>query len=71
MQIDIRGVSDEKVDSIKFGNGCDECYAYFITLNGIYTKIESQDSEVYLCCEEDARNLIKALEKAIELGTWN
>lgn len=71
MQIDIREVGDDKVDSIKFGNGDDQNDAYFITLNGIHTKIESQNNIMYLGSEQDACNLIKALEKAIELGTWS
>lgn len=71
MQIDIRAQGGEKVDSIVFGTPKDECDAYILTLSGEFTKIESQDSVVYLASEEDARNLIKALEKAIELGTWS
>lgn len=71
MQIDIRAQGVEKVDSIVFGTPKDECDAYILTLSGEFTKIESIDSQVFIGSEVDANHLIKALQKAIELGNWS
>ena len=78
MQIDIRDKSEDKVTEIVFANGaCDENNACLLTLDGEFSKIKSMwdasDSRtgcVYLYSEGDALNLIKALQKAIELGNW-
>ena len=77
MQIDVRDESEDKVTEIVFANGaCDENNACLLTLDGEFSKIKSSwDTSggggwVYLDSEEDALNLIKALQKAIELGNW-
>lgn len=70
MKIDIRDNSQPRIDSIQFGDGHDPDDAYVLTLCGSLTKVESEDSFVYINNKQDAINLIKAVEKALELGTW-
>lgn len=77
MKIDIRATSESKVTEIVFANGdCDENNACLLTLDGRFSKIKSRwntsggCNHVYLDSKEDALNLIKALQKAIELGNW-
>lgn len=70
MQIDIR-VNDYKVNEIVFGDAKTSLDAYVLILNGAYSRIESDNgTSVYVADEEDAKNLIKALQKAIEIGVW-
>lgn len=72
MQIDIRRDGKEEITEIVFGDGNDIDDAYKIVLQGDFTRIHSKEnSVVYLSSKEDALNLIKALEKAISLGTWD
>lgn len=70
MKIDIRKEQTE-IDSIVFGEGEDDGDAYVLSLAGDLTRIESPNTYVFIDNKEDAKNLIKALEKAIELGTWS
>ena len=74
MQIDIRNEKNEEITEIVFhGPDCDEDDAVKIVLGGRYTSIDSADGDdrVYIDSEEHAKNLIKALKKAILLGTWS
>ena len=74
MQIDIRNGESEEITEIVFhGPDCDEDDAVKIDLGGRYTSIDSSDggNRVYIDSEEHAVNLIKALKKAISLGTWS
>lgn len=71
--IDIRDVTDAEIDVIKFsdvkGNE-DVCFLKKNTFVSIETA-EENDWNYYIDSKEDAQNLIKALEKAIELGWWS
>lgn len=74
MQIDIRNGETEEITEIVFhGPDCDDDDAVKIDLGGRFTSINSTDGgdRVYIDSEEHAKNLIKALEKAISLGTWS
>lgn len=78
MKIDIREDSYEYVDEIRFASDLD-CYAIATTLKRNefdigYVNIGISDMDQHcgdeyqiIASEEDALNLIKALEKAIEL----
>ena len=73
--IDIRGVDPTKVNAILFSgrtNDSDGCILRKRTFVSIETDClrEEGDSAVFIDSKEDAENLIKALEKAIELGWW-
>lgn len=71
MQIDIREQDFVQVTEIVFGDGFDKKDAYKLVIDGSFSKITSQSGEsVYLNSEDDALNLIKAIQKAIELGSW-
>lgn len=75
MQIDIRDSEFGKVKEIVFADKDDtEKNCYLLTLQGSLSKIrtgwDGEDSFVYLDSKTDALNLIKALQKAIELGNW-
>lgn len=72
MQIDIRDTNPPEIESIIFSDkslksGTD---AFELFLNGSCTEIRSEESFVNIDSKEDALNLIKALQKAIELGNW-
>ena len=74
MQIDIRNGDTEEITEIVFhGPDCDEDDAVKIDLGGRYTSIDSAEgsNRVYIDSEEHTKNLIKAIEKAISLGTWS
>ena len=75
MQIDIRNKNDLRIRSILFSGGEDtemaESDARELYLSGNCTEIRSEDSFVMIDSKEDALNLIKALQKAIELGNWD
>jgi hypothetical protein len=72
MQIDIRKDGKEGITEIVFGDSYDLLDAYKVVLDGDMTSIRAMsDDLVYLNSKEDAINLIKALEKAISLGTWD
>ena len=74
MQIDIRNEENEEITEIVFhGPDCSEDDAIKIELGGIFTSIDSADgaNKVYIDSEDHAKNLIKAIEKAISLGTWS
>lgn len=77
MEIDIRKDKTVQVSTIVFADkDCDRSDACLLTLKSSFTKItgnEGRESDyfVYLKSEEDAENLIKALQKAIELGNWS
>jgi hypothetical protein len=69
--IDIRDVEDTEINIIKFSdktNGEDACYLK----RGSFVSIDTELSEncIFIDTETDAKNLIKALEKAIKLGWW-
>lgn len=70
MQIDIRNSDIERVTEILFWEK-DWKDAHKIVLDGVDTQIADGDAFVYIRSAEHARYLIKALEKAIELGTWS
>lgn len=69
MQIDIRDANTPEIDSIIFSNKSDTD-AFELFLCGSCTEIRSEESFVHIDSKEDALNLIKALQKAIELGNW-
>lgn len=73
MQIDIREKEADKIERIIFADPVSLDSGYVLNLNfdpnGL-TVIESEDSFVFIDSKEDALNLIKALQKAIELGNW-
>ena len=74
MQIDIRTASEEAVDELIFyGPDCHVSDAVKFVLNGQLSYIVSKDGRdnVYIDSMTHAKNLIKALEKAIELGNWS
>lgn len=76
MQIDIRNGDIEEITEIVFhGSYCNgNVYdAVKLVLDGTFTKIINRGGteEVYITSEGHAKNLIKALEKAISLGTWS
>lgn len=75
MQIDIRTASEEEaVDELIFhGPDCHVSDAVKLVLNGQLSCIVSKDGRdnVYIDSTTHAKNLIKALQKAIELGTWD
>lgn len=71
MQIDIRDANPTEIDSIfSDKNLKSDTDAFELFLNGICTEIRSEDGFVNIDSKEDALNLIKALQKAIELGNW-
>lgn len=73
MQIDIREKEADKIEGIIFADPVSLDSGYVLNLNfgpNGATVIESEDSFVFIDSKEDALNLIKALEKAIELGNW-
>ena len=69
--IDIRVNSKEEITNIEFADSM-ENNAYILTKYTGYAgiQIENEDFGVEISSKEDAQNLIKALEKAIELGWW-
>lgn len=74
MKIDIRDNEVGKVEGIVFAEEDEyEKNCYLLTLEGDMSKISSAycNTFVYLDSKEDALNLIKALQKAIELGNWD
>lgn len=70
--IDIRGGMDVEIDVIKFSDKeshedlCLLKKALFVSIEAA----ESGDWTYFIDSETDAKNLIKALQKAIELGWW-
>lgn len=70
MQIDIRDKVSDKVTEILFWDKSLED-AHKIVLNDVDTTIADGGEEVYIRSVQHAEYLIKALEKAIELGTWS
>ena len=71
MEIDIRNQVENKVNKIRFwDDDGEECFAVLITksYNSVFIGEESASGDmVLISCKEHAENLIKALEKAIEL----
>lgn len=67
-RIDIRNESQEEVNEIVFADFNSSNYACIITNSGSNTFIEGEDSSVVIPSKEHAQNLIKSLNKAIELG---
>lgn len=70
---DVRSNNEEVIDEIVFAEGCDEhesWQAYSITCNSIrkYIAVSDPGESVIINSKEHALNLIKALNKAIELG---
>lgn len=75
MQIDIRTTGESRVTEIIFGD-CNqsELDCYKLTLDNELSKVYSDydgGTYVFIDSKEDALNLIKALQKAIELGNWD
>lgn len=69
MELDIRNTQEEEVTSIRFWDDTGEDVVAS-TLTHAWGKVAIEDSTTVVCVEskEHAINLIKALEKAIELG---
>lgn len=70
--IDIRKQCNEETRRIRFSDSSGsienaELLQRYIDVVGI----NSEDREIFLTSKEDAENLIKALQKAIELGWWS
>lgn len=73
MQIDIRNEEVKQITSIIFhGPECNPSDACELVLDNSLSKLVtySEDNEVFIDSNEHALNLIKALQKAIELGNW-
>ena len=71
MQIDIRkALVPNKIERIKFWDE-EHTDAHFLVLNGIDSHIADGYDELYIRSAEHAVYLIKALQKAIELGNWD
>ena len=71
--IDIRDGMDAEIDTIKFSdkeNSEDAAYLRKGSFVSISTYYEEDTGPVFIDSETDAKNLIKALQKAIELGWW-
>lgn len=71
MNIDIREVNNDKVTSIQFANENDLQEAYILELDEDVSYITDGVKYLYIRNTDHAKNLIKALEKAIELKTWS
>ena len=71
--IDIRVNGEENITKIEFSDSMGVgVNAYFLdACGGNGVTIDDDDTCVNIASKEDAQNLIKALEKAIELGWWN
>ena len=69
MQIDIRRGVGQKIEQIKFWDE-EHTDAHYLVLNGIDSYIADGSDELYIRSSEHATFLIKALQKAIELGNW-
>ena len=70
--IDIRDGMDVEIDVIKFSDVEtfeDVCYLKKTSFVAIHTNAEGIEP-VFIDSKADAQNLIKALQKAIELGWW-
>ena len=70
MQIDIRKSNDQAIEQIQFWD-TEYADAHFLVLQGIDTYIADGADSLYIRSVEHAEYLIKALQKAIELGNWN
>lgn len=70
MNIDIRHRVNDEIDSITFA-GFSGSDAAGLQKLGSSVEIQSEDAALTIGCVEDARNLIKALQKALELNWWN
>lgn len=64
---DVRSLSDEPITKITFSEYQDSHNAISLTLEGGYIFINSVSGFVVINKRGDAKNLIKALQKAIEL----
>lgn len=70
--IDIRDGLEVEIDTIKFSDKENYEDAAFLK-KGSFVSVEAAESGDWTYCiatETDAQNLIKALQKAIELGWW-
>lgn len=67
--IDVRKDTKTKISKIQFSDSMYGC-AYYLDSNGGHAVTIQGACAVYIASKEDAQNLIKALEKAIELGWW-
>lgn len=71
MLIDVRDFSPEKVEMIRYADGSDVCCkAQSIYIEDKRVRVGGDISSDVIIAEtkEDIRNLIKALEKALECG---
>ena len=69
--IDIRQVEDSLINRIQFADAFNSIESDSISKNEGGVFIESDEYEcMKLATKQDAENLIKALQKAIELGWW-
>lgn len=69
MEIDIRKECMSEIDKIIFAEFIKNSNAMILRkVKSIW--ITSETSEVSIASKEDAENLIKALQKAIELNWW-
>ena len=72
MEIDIRCAAAPIVKTIIYGDARNGHDGYKLSLGHSMTSIESTNGDfVYIDTREDAENLIKALQKAIELSNWS
>ena len=72
MEIDIRTGATSIVDAIIYADVKDERDGYKLRLDSEMTYIESSDgTSIFIDSKQDAENLIKALQKAIELDNWS
>lgn len=73
-KLDIRNYNQEKIDEIVFASGHGHTrHSVRLKLEGGNDKIffiEAGDSQYVSVHKDDVKNLIKALEKAVELG-WD
>lgn len=73
--IDIRNIEQSEITKIEFADESERYHNAQFLVKGLdgAVEIESLDVEagITIASEEDAQNLIKALQKAIELGWWS
>ena len=72
MEIDIRSCVAHKVEAIIYADVKNDFDGYKLVLDYGMTAIEASNGHsIYINTKEDAENLIKALQKAIELDNWD
>lgn len=68
--IDIRKYKEQKIDVIEFADKAGFAATRLVKMHG-YAFLASEHTTASISSKAAAQNLIKALEKAIELGWWS